>query len=205
MIYDKTWYIVKIKWTCESFVYHEIILLLKVRLISTSISKIEPLFFHQSPQVLKHAPFSYFSQNPNALLFDCLLALLWILVSLWLYTNGNYIAKHFAVHKHSPVLRRTRGKHPQKWVTEAWIWNDAGCHTITRSRLKLFLVIGDAHLLYWHWHPFKLYLKWKKKFFLLKILSRKLSFPSFKRIWPIELLSLLCCCHTVTRSCLKLL
>ena len=160
--------------------------------------------FNNWAAVLKYAPFSYFFQNPNALLFDCLLVLLWILVSLWLDANGNCIAKHFAVHQHSPVLRRTRRKHPQKWVTEAWIWNDAGCHTITRSRLKLFLVIGDAHLLYLPWHPYKLYLKWKKKivFYWRSCLE---SFSFFKRIWRIEILSLLCCCHIVTRSCLKLL
>ena len=41
LIYDKIWYIIKIKWTCESYTYHAIILLLKVRLISTSISIID--------------------------------------------------------------------------------------------------------------------------------------------------------------------
>ena len=46
--YDKVWYIIKIKYTCESYAYHAIILLLKVRLISTSISIIGPLSFHHS-------------------------------------------------------------------------------------------------------------------------------------------------------------
>ena len=70
LIYDKIWYI-----------YHAIFLLLKVRLISTS-----PLFFLQ---------FSYFSQNPNTLLCNRLLALLWILVSFWLDTNRICTVKAF--------------------------------------------------------------------------------------------------------------
>ena len=45
LIYDKIWCILKIKRTCKSYIYHAIILLLKVRLMSTSISVIEPLFF----------------------------------------------------------------------------------------------------------------------------------------------------------------
>ena len=34
----KILYIIKIKWTCESYVYHTIILLLKVCLISTELN-----------------------------------------------------------------------------------------------------------------------------------------------------------------------
>ena len=48
LIYDTIWYIIKIKWTFESFTYHAIILLLKVRVISTSISIIGPLSLHHS-------------------------------------------------------------------------------------------------------------------------------------------------------------
>ena len=54
--------------------------------MSTSISVIEPLFF---------LPFSHFSQNPNTLLCNCLLALLWILVIFWLDNNRICIAKAF--------------------------------------------------------------------------------------------------------------
>ena len=140
----------------------------------------------------------------------------------------------FAVHRHSPVLRRTKLKHPQKWAIEAWIWNDADCRTITCSRLKLFWSLVMLTLLYSPWRSYKLGLKWKKncfywrsclesQVFFLKnltdwnivftvLLSHNNSFVTEasivigdKKIWPIEILSLLCCCHTITRSWLKLL
>ena len=78
LIYDKIWY-----------VHRAIFLLLEVRLISTSISIIEPLFF------FFFLPFSYFSQNPNTLLCNRQLAFLWILVSFWLDTNRICIVKAF--------------------------------------------------------------------------------------------------------------
>ena len=51
-----------------------------------------------------------------------------------------------------------------------------GCHTITCLRLNLFRSLAMFTLLYSPLDPCKLCWKQKELFFLLKILSRKLSF-----------------------------
>ena len=68
LIYDKIWYIEKIKWTCESYTYHAIILPLKVRLISISISIFKPCKWHCA-----------FSQN------NCVFK-----VQVWLNSSRNF-------------------------------------------------------------------------------------------------------------------
>ena len=68
---------------------------------------------------------------------------------------------------------------------------------------KAFLVIGNVHLALFALRSSQTLLEIKRIVFLLKILSRKPSF--FKKIWLIDIMSLQCCCHTITCSHLKLL
>ena len=129
--------------------------------MSTSISVIEPLFF---------LPFSHFSQNPNTLLCNCLLALLWILVIFWLDNNRICIAKAFrnvcrlfALTFLQTLLEIKRIVFYWRSCLESQVflnlidWHDGSsqccCHTVTRSRLKHFWSLAMFTLLH---SPYKL-------------------------------------------------
>ena len=85
-------------------------------------------------------------------------------------------------------------------------WHESShccCHTITRSRLRRFSVIGDVYFTLFALKSPKTLLGIKRIASLIKILSWKPSFS--KKIWPIDTSLHTGCCHTITRYSRKVI